>query len=618
MKLISNWPWTGRLIMPREDFRPVRWGFGFEAAGQPIHGVAFALGPEVVGQDVRLRIWHRPKDSVNSPFDPEIFSAPALHDRVQAIDKATLVGPIAQFHWFALSELVCTDGLYICELTMPSGVAEQPFGVGIADFDPPWDWQAGWFMTEGGKPRPAKLPVAVAWMLGTSSAGPTGTATASPKITADAVDPAGDCFHLRFPPIQVDREGWVMHLPGASLAVPQPRSHAAAVTMPPGVDEVRLPFRFAELLEAPAGVELRSNPTRLVRSGDGAEEAVVTYRGWETRYDAVSIDPRSGRLHFSEGPGRRLDPEEYPASVPPGYTPLFSVYTTFASAEAVRIDGWQDLVRHGCEDRHLYWLEYCRRGLPRTLKRLRTGGDLRLSGYGDSVTSLGGRHGDQMLAPNGPHRDHFGYFELYGEDWKEEQRQRSSSSGGTRHHQLGWNWQLKRTIEQRWPVAVEYLNWGLPGTTTCADEVLTEGGLRMPNGSNRERLERLLADKPDLVVIAFGTNDVGMGIDTRANMVRMIEAICASGSEAIVVGPCPPNPAWGSRDPMLWLQTYDATISAARKCDVAFVPTLEIFGDGREGAIGLSQRSYAAASMGNHPGARELAAVGKFLSAIIP
>jgi lysophospholipase L1-like esterase len=223
-----------------------------------------------------------------------------------------------------------------------------------------------------------------------------------------------------------------------------------------------------------------------------------------------------------------------------------------------------------------------------------------------------------MLAPNGSHRDHLGYFELYGEDWKEERKQRfSPAAEGAPHHQLGWNWHLKRTIEQRWPVGVEYLNWGLPGTTTGSDEVLTEGG-PMPNGANPRRLELLLADKPDLVVIAFGTNDVGMGIDTRANMVRMIEAICASGSEAIVVGPCPPNPAWGSRDRMLWFQTYEATISAARECEVAFVPTLEIFGEGREGAIGLSQRSYAAASMGNHPGARELAAVGKLLSAIIP
>jgi lysophospholipase L1-like esterase len=298
---------------------------------------------------------------------------------------------------------------------------------------------------------------------------------------------------------------------------------------------------------------------------------------------------------------------------------LYSLYTTHESVEAIRLDQWQDLVRRGHEAEHLMWLENCRRRLPRTLRILRSGGALRLIGYGDSVTSLGGRHPDQTRFPNGPDRDHLGYFEQYGDDWKADQNQMGGHARhGVPHHQLGWNWQLKRTIEQRWPVKVEYLNWGLPGTTTGPDEISVEGDLRIPNGSNDLRVELMLRDEPDLVVVAFGTNDVGLGIDTRANLVRMVEAIGASGSEVIIVAPCPPNPGWGSRDSMLWLQTYDAVLGAAREADLAYVPTLEIFGSGREGAIGLSQRSYSAASMGNHPGARELNAVGRLLSLIIP
>lgn len=615
MKIISNSPWTGRLMKPRDDFRPVRWGFGFEAPGRCLSSLGFALGPEMVGSDIRLRLWHRADASVQSAFDTAIFSTAPLHDTVQSIPAPELHGPIAQFQWLPLPGIRCKSGLYVCEISAPYAGSEQPFGIGVSELEQPWDWQAGWFMVEGRSPRPAKLPAGVAWLIGE---GGSGASDGQIPIMSDQRTEAG-VFRLDLPPLEIRRSGWVLSLPASAVAVPRPTSHDAVAVLEAGVSELRLPFRYVELLEAPAQVELVFNPARLVRSGDLSLDATVKYRGWDSRYDRISVCSASGRLHLTEGPNRGLDPEEFPASVPPGHQPLFSVYTTHEAVEAMRTDNWRDLVRCGSEDRHLAWLEYCRRRLPRTLRILRSGGDLRLIGYGDSVTSLGARHADQTRFANGPSRDNFGYFEQYGEDWiRDEVRRSGIRLDGVPQHRFGWNWQLKDTIEQRWPVSVEYLNWGIPGTTTGPDVMSVEGGIHVPNGSNEQRLERMLSDGPDLVVVAFGTNDVGLGIDTRANLVGMVDAITAVGSEVILVPPCPPNPAWGSRDPLLWMQTYDAVLSAALDADVAYVPTSEIFGAGREGALGLSQRSYSAASMGNHPGARELKAVGRLLSFIIP
>jgi lysophospholipase L1-like esterase len=298
--------------------------------------------------------------------------------------------------------------------------------------------------------------------------------------------------------------------------------------------------------------------------------------------------------------------------------PLYSVYTTFEGVEAIPLAGWNGLVKAGEEARYVSWLEFCRQRLPATLRKLRSGQDIRLAGYGDSITSLGGRDPEMLVIPNGMHRDNLGYFERYSADWKIAQAH-PTDYGGQKvpHHRLGWNWQLKRTVEERWPVQVEYLNWGVPGTTSDAGERVIEDCAYL-NGANPARLARLLEDRPDIVTVGFGMNDVGEQIDTRANIVAICNAIRGGGAEVIVIGPCRQNPSWNSRDPMLWKHTYEAVIAGAFEAGVAFVPTWELFGDGNEGATGLSRRSHCAASMGNHPGARELAAVGKLLSAIIP
>ncbi len=79
---------------------------------------------------------------------------------------------------------------------------------------------------------------------------------------------------------------------------------------------------------------------------------------------------------------------------------------------------------------------------------------------------------------------------------------------------------------------VRVVNAGVSGDTTA-------GGLA--------RLDWVLADKPDLVILALGANDALRGIDpatVRANLAAMIAKIQASGAKLLLLGMLAP-PNWG-------------------------------------------------------------------------
>jgi lysophospholipase L1-like esterase len=275
----------------------------------------------------------------------------------------------------------------------------------------------------------------------------------------------------------------------------------------------------------------------------------------------------------------------------------------------IPIHEWNNGIRRGYEPQHEAWLAYCRAQLPLLFAKLKLGKNISLVGYGDSITSLGSRSPDQVDAPNGPRRDTLRHFEAYGDDW------RAMVPLFNGHHRLGWNWFIKAAIEERWGVPVEYRNWGLAGTTSGTG-VQRIDEHDYPNAANSVRLERMLANAPDLVVVCVGMNDIGDPGDTKANLITIGNAIRSAGSEMLVVGTPRQNPNFQSRDDLLWGYTHSKVIAAAREMQVAYVPMDELYG--QTGAMGLSRQSHCAASRTNHPGARELAAIGQFMSEIIP
>ncbi|MGD9617564.1 MAG: arylesterase [Alphaproteobacteria bacterium] len=93
--------------------------------------------------------------------------------------------------------------------------------------------------------------------------------------------------------------------------------------------------------------------------------------------------------------------------------------------------------------------------------------------------------------------------------------------------------QLERRLRAE-GIEARIVNAGVSGDTTA-------GGLA--------RLDWSLADKPDLVILALGANDMLRGTDpavVRANLDAMIEKITASGARLLLLG-MRASPNWGEK-----------------------------------------------------------------------
>jgi acyl-CoA thioesterase I len=105
-------------------------------------------------------------------------------------------------------------------------------------------------------------------------------------------------------------------------------------------------------------------------------------------------------------------------------------------------------------------------------------------------------------------------------------------------------------------IPARIVNAGVSGDTTA-------GGLA--------RLDWALAEKPDLVILALGSNDALRGIDpatVRANLDKMLEKINAAGAKVLILGMLAP-PNWG--------ESYDRAFNKifpelARTRDAALYP----------------------------------------------
>lgn len=608
--------WNGQLFQPTPHANAAAWGFGFVPPPGGVQSLAVPLGRHCFGQKLRVKIWRAGGLKPTDPFRPPGAKGDRLifDSVIQAV--ASVQGEaIAQFCRVALTQ---AGRLAPCMHLVELGFADppkSPLAVGRSTSEGPWTWECGWVHLKGRHPIPLERPWGVAW----SAYGDEVDMHSLTRAGQGEVDVMGRvevrAFQVSLPSVAVVRTSQTVISPPVEFQVPEPAFREVSAVVPAGAARIALPFRHAQLLGF-AKTALRQMQTEFQRTDDDRDELRFDYRGWASRYDLVSIDRDSGQPALTLGQDRALDPEEFPAVLPPRHIALYSLYTTRDGVEAIPVWQWRDMVRNDRRSEYLWWLESSRKCLARTFRKLRSGAPIRLAGYGDSLTSLGGRDPSMILAPNGPFRDRLGYFERNGEDWKYRVELFGAPGEEACHHRLGWNWHLKAAIESCYPVEVEYLNWGIPGTTTESSFRRIDGHA-FPNGSEQARRERLLASRPDLVTVSFGMNDIGEQIDTYANMRRICDSITAAGADVIVVGLCQQNAGFDSRDHALWRLTHDHIAAAAHDSQVAYIPTWEFFGDGNEGATGLSRWSHSAASMTNHPGARELAHIGAYMAKII-
>lgn len=338
---------------------------------------------------------------------------------------------------------------------------------------------------------------------------------------------------------------------------------------------------------------------------------VIEFTGCLHRYDAVCFDPDTGLLVRLQGEPRLIDPEEYRPAIPAEFVHLCNLYVWPGGVDVIDVGEWQSYVRHGRELEHAQLQMYCQSAIEAVLTAATQGKSIKIGGYGDSITAMGSRPPNLHLAPNGPTRDHIAYFSRF----PTETRHKLRKGNPGRHVRAGWCWALAQAFERR-GIAVEYRNWGIPGTTAGSEVKIDPEGSQFYDGNHPERLRHLLADKCDLVVVGFGTNDIG-DPQIYFNMRRLIESIHGSGARCIVVNAPALNPVTSVRPYNEWLQTNLEICRAANDANAAYVPLQELYAIGNEGALGLSRRSYAAGNALNHPGISELKGIGEFLVGLV-
>ncbi|NKW09847.1 SGNH/GDSL hydrolase family protein [Ochrobactrum tritici] len=238
----------------------------------------------------------------------------------------------------------------------------------------------------------------------------------------------------------------------------------------------------------------------------------------------------------------------------------------------------------------------------KTLKRLETGQALKLVGYGDSITAMGG--GD--VSPNGPMRDLKSYLNGLPADTLATIPTFDGDAGVGMHVRLGWNWLLKAALEERYSSPITYLNYGWGGTTSATGA---------NNGLDPSRFGPVLAEGPALMVLAFGMNEIG-SIGTYANIRSIIEQCQAVGTEVIVVTTPRVNSDGNPVSMVNWLKTHDYLVRAARDTGSAYVSLYELTGVGYEGAMGFSPRNLCSQNLYNHPWPKEFERIGALISSI--
>jgi acyl-CoA thioesterase-1 len=159
--------------------------------------------------------------------------------------------------------------------------------------------------------------------------------------------------------------------------------------------------------------------------------------------------------------------------------------------------------------------------LTSTLAKLKTGGEVKIVAFGDSITA-----GGEACSPS----------LIFWQRWG--------------------SW-----LEQKYPRAkISAVNGATGGDTTIQ-------GL--------ERLQaKVLNEKPDLLLIAFGMNDHNIGGPTipqfEQNLTHMVERIRgATGAEVVLMSTFPPNPKWHYGTHRM-ADYADATSRVAERCGCAY------------------------------------------------
>lgn len=336
---------------------------------------------------------------------------------------------------------------------------------------------------------------------------------------------------------------------------------------------------------------------------------VLTFKGLPQRYDLIVVNPMTGIVSVVTGAARNIDPQEYMPAVPDGTVPLFSVLSYGNVIKIAPMSEWQGTYRSSHNVSKL--AAHNKRVLSKIKGALNRGRDITLVGYGDSITALGGNASGTTA--NGISRDTKAFFlQMPADTYAAIPSLDFGDGGGAIHTDLGWNRQLKKYLEDTHSMTVEYLNFGIGGTTSGFGE-----NSGRPNGSNPVRLNAVVAaiaasTKPVLVNLAFGMNELGNNA-TINNMSGLVRAFQNAGATVQIIGVPRTCVYSGFGSVPAWKYTNDVLHAVALSTGAAFVPTVTHFDDDQLGYAGIFPENFAAAGRINHAGPAEFRKLSQLL-----
>lgn len=329
----------------------------------------------------------------------------------------------------------------------------------------------------------------------------------------------------------------------------------------------------------------------------------ATYDFKLERYDLIQIDPTSLVLSVVKGTERNFDVQEYMPVADAGKVPLYYALVAGNSVDLEPVYRYLDLACEMFSNTDALTLQlHNKRVLQKTFGKLAQKLPIKLVGHGDSITAVANISNPETT-PNGVTRDIQRFLQGgYGQDTLDTKYpgQDWADGGGAIHVKIGWNWRLKEHIESKYGVTVNYLNYGMSGTNSTS-------------GASANRMNAIMSNNPDLMVLCFGMNDNGEAT-LYANMRAIIERAVSGGCEVVVM-PIPRTPIHedGRYSLETWRYMNRQIYRAAIDSGAAYVPANWLTEEYGRGGIGLALTSLCGADLRNHPGGREMEVYGKAL-----
>lgn len=348
----------------------------------------------------------------------------------------------------------------------------------------------------------------------------------------------------------------------------------------------------------------------LTVGSSGSRAVLVDYTWSNRRYDVIHLDAETLALGVTAGAERVRDAAELIPSAPAGKLPLFHARVVSGSVELVAV--WEVFAgeRRSLASEAASHRRRNRRILRPILGKLQKGLPLKIQCYGDSLGSMQNA-APSVTTPNGAARDRAtstgGWFlsnPVIGSDVYTALPLYDFGDGaGAVHTKFSFMWTLIQELEQVFDSAITFENWSIGGTNSS-----NTGN----NGLSATRRAAWNAAPADLVVIHFGGNEIG-STSTLANMSTLIADAIAAGKVPVVLGALRPN---AQRNTYAnWQLTNRMLQRAAEAGGAAFIPTTHLYADDSLGVIGMSTKDLGLANATNHPGIREMNAVGQALAA---